>query len=82
MIDKIFTSVAAAVAGIGDGSTVMIGGFGTAGMPSELIDGLLETDARELTIVEADLVLLPAFSAKGETHLLAAHFDVPVAHGR
>jgi 3-oxoadipate CoA-transferase alpha subunit len=51
MIDKIFTSVAAAVAGIGDGSTVMIGGFGTAGMPSELIDGLLETDARELTIV-------------------------------
>jgi 3-oxoadipate CoA-transferase alpha subunit len=51
MIDKIFTSVAAAVAGIGDGSTVMIGGFGTAGMPSELIDGLLETDARDLTIV-------------------------------
>jgi 3-oxoadipate CoA-transferase, alpha subunit len=51
MIDKIFTSVAAAVEGIADGSTVMIGGFGTAGMPSELIDGLLETDARELTIV-------------------------------
>jgi 3-oxoadipate CoA-transferase alpha subunit len=51
MIDKIFASVAAAVEGIGDGSTVMIGGFGTAGMPSELIDGLLETDARELTIV-------------------------------
>ncbi|CAB3785048.1 3-oxoacid CoA-transferase subunit A [Pararobbsia alpina] len=51
MIDKIFTSVAAAVEGISDGSTVMIGGFGTAGMPSELIDGLLETSARDLTIV-------------------------------
>src|ERR1700748_1664402 len=51
MIDKIFASVAAAVDGIADGSTVMIGGFGTAGMPSELIDGLIETGARDLTIV-------------------------------
>ena len=51
MIDKIFGSVAAAVEGIRDGSTVMIGGFGTAGMPSELIDGLIETGARDLTIV-------------------------------
>jgi 3-oxoadipate CoA-transferase alpha subunit len=51
MIDKIFDSIAAAVEGIRDGSTVMIGGFGTAGMPSELIDGLIEQGARELTIV-------------------------------
>ncbi|HTJ94864.1 MAG TPA: 3-oxoacid CoA-transferase subunit A [Pararobbsia sp.] len=51
MIDKIFDSVAAAVDGIRDGSTVMIGGFGTAGMPSELIDGLIEQGARELTII-------------------------------
>jgi 3-oxoadipate CoA-transferase, alpha subunit len=51
MIDKIFDSVAAAVEGIRDGSTVMIGGFGTAGMPSELIDGLIDQGARDLTIV-------------------------------
>lgn len=51
MIDKIFDSVAAAVDGIGDGSTVMVGGFGTAGMPSELIDGLIAQGARDLTIV-------------------------------
>lgn len=51
MIDKIFDSVAAAVDGIRDGSTVMVGGFGTAGMPSELIDGLIAQGARDLTIV-------------------------------
>src|SRR3982751_5552410 len=51
MINKIVTSVAAAVADVRDGSTVMIGGFGTAGMPSELIDGLIEQGARGLTIV-------------------------------
>src|SRR5882724_10265055 len=51
MIDKIVSTPAAAVAGIDDGATVMIGGFGTAGMPSELIDALIEQGARELTIV-------------------------------
>ena len=51
MIDKIVPTPAAAVAGIHDGATVMIGGFGTAGMPSQLIDALIEQGARELTIV-------------------------------
>jgi 3-oxoadipate CoA-transferase alpha subunit len=44
-------TVAEAVAGIGDGSTVMIGGFGNAGQPFELIDALLECGAKELTVV-------------------------------
>jgi 3-oxoadipate CoA-transferase alpha subunit len=51
MIDKTVATAAAAVADIPDGATVMIGGFGTAGMPSELIDALIEQGARELTIV-------------------------------
>ena len=51
MIDKIVSSPEAAVAEIFDGATVMIGGFGTAGMPSELIDALIAQGARELTIV-------------------------------
>ena len=51
VIDKTVASAADAVAGIGDGATVMIGGFGTAGMPAELIDALIEQGARELTIV-------------------------------
>jgi len=51
MINKIVPSAAAAVADIHDGATVMIGGFGTAGMPSELIDALIDRGARDLTIV-------------------------------
>jgi 3-oxoadipate CoA-transferase alpha subunit len=51
MIDKIVASPAAAIADVRDGATVMIGGFGTAGMPSELIDALIENGARDLTIV-------------------------------
>jgi 3-oxoadipate CoA-transferase alpha subunit len=51
LIDKTFASAGAAVADVFDGATVMIGGFGTAGMPSELIDALIARGARELTIV-------------------------------
>jgi 3-oxoadipate CoA-transferase, alpha subunit len=51
VIDKTVPSAAAAVADIHDGATVMIGGFGLAGMPAELIDALIAHDARDLTIV-------------------------------
>jgi 3-oxoadipate CoA-transferase alpha subunit len=51
MIDKTVATAKAAVADIRDGATVMIGGFGTAGMPSELIDALIDHGARDLTIV-------------------------------
>jgi 3-oxoadipate CoA-transferase alpha subunit len=51
MINKIFDTLQSAVADVHDGATVMIGGFGTAGMPSELIDALIEQGARDLTIV-------------------------------
>ena len=51
MIDKIAASVAQALAGIADGATVMIGGFGTAGIPNELIDGLIAQGAGDLTVV-------------------------------
>jgi len=51
VIDKIAESVAAALADVRDGSTVLIGGFGTAGIPGELIDGLIAQGARDLTVV-------------------------------
>jgi 3-oxoadipate CoA-transferase, alpha subunit len=41
----------AAVAGIGDGSTILIGGFGMAGMPVILVDALIRLGAGELTVV-------------------------------
>jgi 3-oxoadipate CoA-transferase alpha subunit len=51
VIDKISESLEAAVRDVHDGATVMIGGFGNAGMPAALIDALLAQGARELTIV-------------------------------
>ncbi len=51
MIDKVVADVAAAVDGIQDGSTVMIGGFGRAGQPVELIDALIAHGASGLTVV-------------------------------
>ena len=51
MINKIAHSVAEALADVKDGATVLIGGFGTAGIPNELIDGLIAQGAKNLTIV-------------------------------
>ena len=51
MIDKIFPSVEAALQGVHDGATVMIGGFGGAGQPNELIDALIAHGARDLTLI-------------------------------
>ncbi|WP_333845302.1 3-oxoacid CoA-transferase subunit A [Limnohabitans sp.] len=51
MINKLCQTIADALSGIKDGSTVLIGGFGTAGIPNELIEGLIEQGARELTVV-------------------------------
>ncbi|MFI8595529.1 3-oxoacid CoA-transferase subunit A [Microbacterium sp. NPDC078428] len=51
MIDKSVSTVADAVGDIPDGATVMIGGFGRAGQPVELIDALIAHGARDLTIV-------------------------------
>ena len=64
MINKILPSVTEAVADIQDGATVMIGGFGPAGMPAELIDALIAQGAKDLTIVNNN-------AGNGETGLAA-----------
>ncbi len=51
MINKIVASLEAAVADIPDGSTILIGGFGGAGMPSALICALITQGAKNLTVV-------------------------------
>jgi 3-oxoadipate CoA-transferase, alpha subunit len=51
MIDKTVQTLADAVAGIPDGATVMISGFGGAGQPGELIEAMIEQGARDLVIV-------------------------------
>ena len=64
MINKIAQSVADALADVKDGSTILIGGFGTAGNPTELIDGLIAQGARDLTVVNNN-------AGNGETGLAA-----------
>ena len=51
MLNKVTESAAAAVSNIHDGATILIGGFGLAGQPAELIDALIEHNAKDLTIV-------------------------------
>jgi len=51
MIDKLVASAEVALADVPDGATVMIHGFGNAGMPAALIDALIAQGARDLTIV-------------------------------
>jgi 3-oxoadipate CoA-transferase alpha subunit len=51
MINKIVNSIAEAMAGIKDGSTVLLGGFGAVGQPNVLIDGLIEQGATDLVAV-------------------------------
>lgn len=50
MINKIVQTMADAMAGIKDGSTVLIGGFGAVGQPNALIDALIEQGAKNLTV--------------------------------
>ena len=51
MINKIVQSIADALSGVRDGATVLMGGFGAVGQPDELIEGLIEQGARDLTVV-------------------------------
>jgi 3-oxoadipate CoA-transferase, alpha subunit len=51
MIDKRIATPAAALADVFDGATVMIGGFGYAGVPETLIEALIAQGSRDLTIV-------------------------------
>jgi 3-oxoadipate CoA-transferase alpha subunit len=64
MIDKTLPSALQALAGLADGSTVMISGFGGSGQPNALIDALIETGARDLTIVNNN-------AGNGETGIAA-----------
>jgi len=64
MISKVSPGIREAVAGIEDGSTVMIGGFGRAGQPVELIDALIEQGATGLTVVNNN-------AGNGETGIAA-----------
>ncbi|MEP9352561.1 3-oxoacid CoA-transferase subunit A [Xanthobacter sp. KR7-65] len=68
MIDKTKPDTASCVADIPDGSTILVGGFGGAGMPLDLIDALIARAPKELTIVSNNA----GNGTKGLAALLAA----------
>ncbi|MFF8818216.1 3-oxoacid CoA-transferase subunit A [Leucobacter sp. NPDC015123] len=78
MINKTVPTIADAVAGIFDGATVMIGGFGRAGQPVELIDALIEQGAKDLTVVNNNAgngdVGLAALLATGRVRKIVCSF--------
>jgi 3-oxoadipate CoA-transferase alpha subunit len=51
VINKIVKTYAEAMAGLANGSTILVGGFGAVGQPAQLIDGLIEQGASDLTVV-------------------------------
>ena len=78
MSATICDSAAEAVAGIEDGSTVLIGGFGMAGMPVELVDALIGQGAKDLTVVSNNAgngdTGLAALLAKGRVRKMVCSF--------
>jgi 3-oxoadipate CoA-transferase alpha subunit len=78
MIDKIVATPEAALADVPDGATVMIGGFGTAGLPNELTEALIAQGAKDLVIVNNNAGNgdhgLAALLAAGRVHKIICSF--------
>ena len=83
MIDKKLSSCREAVAPIADGATIMLGGFGNAGMPGQLIEALREQGAGNLTIISngggTGPYALGALFGDGRVKKLIASFPSPSA---
>jgi 3-oxoadipate CoA-transferase alpha subunit len=81
MIDKRVASIAEALAGVKDGAVVLLGGFGVVGQPQELLQGLIDTGARDLTIVSNNAghgsAALPKLFATGRVSKLICSFPRP-----
>ena len=82
MINKVVTSVSQAVADIKDGSTILIGGFGQAGTPFNLIDALLEQGTSRLTVVSNSISQVAALVENGRVAKLISSFPVWVDRTR
>ena len=77
-MSRICDSTAEAVAGIEDGATVLVSGFGMAGMPVQLIDALIDQGATDLTVVSNNAgngdTGLAALLAKGRVRKVICSF--------
>ena len=85
MINKTVSDCRQAVAAITDGSSIMLGGFGNAGMPAQLIEALREHGARNLTIISNGAgtgdYALGALVGDGKVSKVVASFPAPSAEG-
>jgi len=81
MIDKRVATIAEALADVKDGAVVLLGGFGVVGQPQELLGGLIESGARELTIVSNNAgfgsPMLPKLFELGRVRKLVCSFPRP-----
>ena len=67
MIDKTNQSLTDVMRQIKDGATILIGGFGPAGQPTELIDALIDCNVKNLTIVSNNAKVLRVYVNAGAT---------------
>jgi 3-oxoadipate CoA-transferase alpha subunit len=81
MIDKRVRTVAEALDGLKDGSTILLGGFGIVGQPQELLEGVIASGARDLTIVSNNAgsgsPMLPKLFGTGQVTKLICSFPRP-----
>lgn len=85
MIDKEVDSCDRAVEGVFEGASIMLGGFGNAGMPGQLIDALRRKGVKNLTIISNGAgtgpFALGALFAEGLARKLIASYPAPTAAG-
>jgi 3-oxoadipate CoA-transferase, alpha subunit len=81
MIDKRVETVAKALDGLKDGSVILLGGFGVVGQPQELLEGVIQSDARDLTLVSNNAgsgsPMLPKLFGTGKVSKLICSFPRP-----
>jgi 3-oxoadipate CoA-transferase alpha subunit len=81
MIDKRVATVAEALEGLKDGAVILLGGFGVVGQPQELLEGVIATGARELTLVSNNAgfgsPMLPRLFGTGQVTKLICSFPRP-----
>ncbi len=81
MIDKRVATVAEALDGLKDGAVILLGGFGVVGPPQELLQGVIQSGARDLTVVSnnagAGSPMLPKLFGTGQVTKLICSFPRP-----
>ncbi len=82
MIDKRVTTMDAALAGLGDGATIMFGGFGGAGLAINLIKGLAALPAKNLTVISNSVRFLEDFGPAMFEDMRIVHAVASAARSR